>query len=118
MSGVLPFVINVASSQEDPQQKIQVLTRIGTCDTSVPVWSVVQIDEPPVDYWAPIDRVQPSKLDAPIWMNGSVLGRAPCKKGGTLNEQSIWLNASIPSEEQRLIASSIERKQSPEAVNQ
>ena len=36
MSGALPFVINVASSQEDPQQKIQVLT-LGSALATLPV---------------------------------------------------------------------------------
>ncbi len=36
MSGALPFVINVASSQEDPQQKIQVLT-LGAALATLPV---------------------------------------------------------------------------------
>ena len=36
MSGALPFVINVAASQEDPQQKIQVLT-LGTALATLPV---------------------------------------------------------------------------------
>lgn len=36
MSGALPFVINIASSQEDPQQKIQVLT-LGSALATLPI---------------------------------------------------------------------------------